>query len=356
MIDTKRSSKLYPNGTSDGMAGLIQRNEVNVDTSPIRFDSIPFEPGRLVLFPVPQSSPRIFSTFQTPSSSVPVGIFHFLVNYSFEIWMYILISLTLCTILPMLITFLIDDEGIICILKYCKIIFGTWWNIFMLFIDLSPDRISKMISFNTLWVSIVLGTYYGIHMILLNTLSADLTIFVEGRSVESLHDFMYDESFQHLKPLVMNLESTANALSQSQEGTIERALYNRVIKENGIIDMNTFDWGPVSSAKIVKLYGNPFIEGKSVVIEDLNLINIALKHAGCHNTPDAVRRTKISKDDILPGVRGVLVSFHTHHELFKLIQYRVQTIIEFDTYNGYYIYAKAKNFDTFFGGLKGTGN
>lgn len=355
IIDTKRSSKLYPNGTSDGMVRLVQRNEVNVGGWPIRFDSFPFEPGRLVLFSIPQSSPRIFSTFQTPPSSLPVGIFHFLENFSFGIWIYILISLTLCTILPMLITFLIDNEGIICILKYCKIIFGTWWNIFMLFIDLSPNRISKMISFNTLWVSIVLGTYYGIHMILLNTLSADLTIFVEGRSVESLYDFMYDESFQHLKPLVLNLESNADTLSQSREGTIERALYNRVIKESGIIDMNALDWDVVDFKEVLELYGNPFIEGKNAIIEDFNLAHIIMKHAGCHNSPDLVRTTKFSKDDILTGVRGILVSFHTHYELFKLIQYRVQTMIELGTFNGYLIYAKMKNSDAFVNGLIGKG-
>lgn len=73
-------------------------------------------------------------------------IFYFLTNFSFEIWMYLLISLTLCTLLPVLITFLISNEGITSIFKYCKIIFGTWWNIFMLFIDLSPDRISKIVS------------------------------------------------------------------------------------------------------------------------------------------------------------------------------------------------------------------
>lgn len=178
---------------------------------------------------------------------------------------------------------------------------------------------------------------------------------VEGRSIESLYDFMYDDTFQHLKPFFSNFESTASTRAESREGTIERSLYHRIIKGNGVMDMNTFEWGLESTLRATRLYGKPYNEGKIVFIEDMNIVINVMKHTGCHDAPETVRGTKISKDDILPGLRGQLVSFHTHNELFKLIHYIIQTMIEFDIPNGYFNYVKITKFPAFYRGLKGEG-
>lgn len=122
-----------------------------------------------------------------------------------------------------------------------------------------------------------------------------------------------------------------------------------------MVDMNTFDWGPKSALRANKLYGEPYCARKIVFIEDMNMVYHAIKHGGYHNTPEMVRETKIPKEDTLPDQRGLLLSFHTHYELFKLVHYAVQTMIEFGIPSEHVNYVKIKNFSAFHGGLKRKG-
>ena len=109
---------------------------------------------------------------------------------------------------------------------------------FTLSIDLAPEIVSKQIvSMNVLWMAVVLGVYYGIHMILMNTLSADLSVTTEGRTIETLYDLLYDDQFKNLTPMATNFGNMLNVLERSKNGTDEKELYKRITERNGVLNV-----------------------------------------------------------------------------------------------------------------------
>lgn len=233
--------------------------------------------------------------------------------------------------------------------------FQTWWNMFMLSIDLASEIVSKQIvSMNVLWVSVVLGVYYGIHMVLMNTLSADLSVTTEGRKIETLYDLLYDDQFKNLTPMVTNFGNMLNVLERSKNGTDEKELYNRIIERNGVMNVDLFSENMKSIEEGKRIWYD-LLDGKAVAIEDYTLVMTGIQHAGCHNNPSKMRDLRISSQTILPGIRSHVVSFQTNREIVKLFEYRMGSMIEFGMMYGYLTYSKLVNIPEQVGPLEGEG-
>lgn len=336
------------------MTGYVQRNEINTSFWPVRIDSTPREPGRFVIFPEPEAMPRIFSAVNISESYDHLDIFYFIEKFFHSAWKYFTTTLTLYTIFFIIFENTLSKKffSVKHLISTC---FQTWWNIFMLLIDLAPEIVSKQIvSMNVLWMTVVLGVYYGIHMILMNTLSADLSVTTEGRKIETLYDLLYDDQFKNLTPIATNFGNMLNMLERSRNGTDEKVLYERIIERNGVPNVDFFSKNMESIEEGKRIWYD-LLNDKAVAIEDYTLVMSGVQHAGCHNNPSKMRELRISSQTILPGIQSHVVSFQTNREIIKLFEYRMESIIEFGMMYGYLTYCKLVNLPEQTGPLEGRG-
>ena len=78
-----------------------------------------------------------------------------------------------------------------------------------------------------LWTSIVLFAYYAI-MVLMGTLSTDLTVPIIKRLIETLNDLLYDSEFNNIEPVISNQLNMYIVSKNSRNGTNEHVLYERI--------------------------------------------------------------------------------------------------------------------------------
>ena len=71
---------------------------------------------------------------------------------------------------------------------------------------MAPIEISNLKSISIQWLAIVIAVYYGIHMIFMSTLSADLTADEPPKWIDSLKDLLYDPFFNDFIPMIFTHE------------------------------------------------------------------------------------------------------------------------------------------------------
>lgn len=273
--------------TYDGMIGCVQRGESTTMLQFVRPDSTPFEPGIFVTSTMFADAPRIYSMRPQRLSSETVDILYLWTNFSLEIWMYLISILTLTTILFLLLnhTFIPTESPI----RYVMYQSFYWpWKYFQISVrifDFMHD--TSVLSLSVLMTSIAMAPYYGYHLILMNTLSSDLTVPVATRSIESLHDLLYKPQFQNVTPVIVRTLNMLNLLSNARNGTDEYVLYKRIIADsnNTIVD---FDYSNIDPGyiigKLMKLIRD-VANGLSVIIENSYYISIVIKRGGCFFDP-----------------------------------------------------------------------
>lgn len=101
----------------------------------------------------------------------------------------------------------------------------------MLGVDLAPTSTGKGISTAVLWTSIVIAFFYAFHIILLSTLSTDLMILTIKPTIETLHDLLYDSSF-NVTPMIIRNLNMYSVLSRTMIGTDENILFNRLLNND----------------------------------------------------------------------------------------------------------------------------
>ena len=320
------------------MIGVVQRNECNTVFSFIPYDSVPFEPGIFVISPIPEFSPSIYSMKILGKSSPNHGasILYLYANFSSAIWGYWFISLTICTILLIgmerLLTHRRKNKKKIS-MKDMKQFMKFWWDYFMLTMDMAPTVISKLVASTVLWTSIVIAVYYGIHMILMNTLSADLTSNLPDAWIRTLHDLLYDPQFENFKQTVMSQLSMLEVLSKSRNGTEERVLYERIIQKRNesVITIDAAD-----HVQIGQVFLSLFAEMNNrtrALIEDKMYVESFLEHFICHMQPEDGKHV-VKSGPILGAPEAMLLSHSTHPQVVKLFIYRSQTGVEFGMFKG----------------------
>ena len=90
----------YPNGSYDGIIGMIQRNEYSSFMVPVRYDSVPCEPGIFVESFHGAHAPKIYSTFNRIRNGTEKREIVFVVtSFNSSIWIYLIVAYTICGVI-----------------------------------------------------------------------------------------------------------------------------------------------------------------------------------------------------------------------------------------------------------------
>lgn len=313
------------------MIGEIQRNEVNSAFSFLPYDSVPDEPGIFVPAPIFAFSPFIYSTKHHNGDVIHLNILSLYTNFSSEEWTYWFTAFTLCSAILVSMhrrkRYRVRVNEMNSFLKY-------YWDFFMLTMDLAPTEISKLLSANVLWAFIVIGVYYGFHMIFMSTLSADLTVPQSDKWINNLKDLLYEKPFDSLTPTIISHLSMPQVLSRSENGSDERVLYDRIIanRNNSIVEFELTDLPKLMEKLFNMLYEMTSL--KIAVIEDSMFMDTYVEHFLCHMIPYRAKLTVKSEENILGAPMAMLISQDTNQEVVKLFAYRSRNGAEFGIFKG----------------------
>lgn len=316
------------NGTEcdyDGMIGYVQRNQSDSMLQFVRTDSTPCEPGHFLHFSNMEDSPKIYSLKNQANFTQLIDILYLWTNFNSSIWIYILISATICAIILVSIVKLFTD---ISIRKIVNWYIGIFWNYLMLFLDIAPTKISGYQSSIVLWTTICIGTFYAIHIILMSTLSTDLTVPLNVRSIETLFDLLYDPEFNQTQPVILRQLNMYSVLKHSRPGTDERVLFDKImangsagIKEVSLNDLQT------ALTMVNDLIGDS-VDGKIAIVENSGMIAIGLQLAGCPINPKLISNLTTGIDTIRPSPLSLLVSKKTPTGVREYLQHRLSKVSE----------------------------
>ena len=311
----------------DNLRTELFRNEVHAFAQVVRPDTTPFEPGYFLTFAELDDSPRIYSVRQTSNTTSTQDILYLWSNFSLELWIYFLIGLFLCTIL-----FLILDPFLgtsrTTVRRTVNQFFRMFWNYFMLFVDLAPTDISIFKSAAVLWTLLCVAMFYAIHMILMGTLSTDLTVPVIPRSIESLPDLLYDPLFEETKPAIFRQLNMYSVLKNSRTGTDERVLFERIMDDpKGRVLEFSADRLEEAGLTALGVLGDA-ASGKLAVIENSQVLNILAMNAACHTHPELMSKMKPTKEVISQSVLSFLLSKQTPSSVRRFLQHKLTSVSE----------------------------
>lgn len=316
----------------NGMIGCVQRGEAII-TQFVRPDSVPFEPGIFVAYSTYAETPKIYSMKPERIPSNTLDILYLWTNLDSQSWLYFIYTLTLTTILMIFINqiFLPTKNSV---LLYISV---HWlWKYFQFSVRIFNWK-TLMFSQFLLITSTVISIFYGYHLIFMNTLSSDLTVSVVPRSIESLRDLLYDPQFQNVTPVIFGALNMPNLLKNSRIGTDEHVLYQKIFsdKKNSIIDIDFYNTNTQHLASKMSEVLKKTAQGLSIIIENSDYISLGIKYVGCFTEPEMCNRISRTKDAISPSPLMFLVSKTITPDYLKLFTYRMTTMSEFRTVEGY---------------------
>ena len=326
----------FDNGSFSGAIGEISRNEINSMFFFVPYTT-PYEPGIFVVAPLPVFAPQIYSVPAPSKNSSANDVLDLYTNFPIEVWFYFFISFCACSILLLIIHNLNEESTDRSLALKCIKGWGDiWYDYYLLSIDNSPVTVSKVAPSTVLWTSIVLAIYYGFHCILMNTLSADLSVTVPGRWIDTFDELLNDPQFSNYTPTIATTFNMLNVLSRSRNDSIERELYDRIMRSENrsLLSIKIDHSNPTSMISYAMGILKDVSDGTRAVIEDSSLFDRMQIHIACHSFPQLASRIKKSKDVIASAPQAMLLSHSTHAQVVKLFSYRSKVGYELGVLDG----------------------
>lgn len=311
-------------GKYDGKIGCVQRGETDSSNILIRTDSTPFEPGYFVTFTGMSDTPRIYGKASVRISSETHDILYLWTNFETVFWLYFFIALNICTAIFLMREHVASKSSLILFKRLGKNYLKWNWRYFLLFWDADGYPFPTNSPAIILFFSIVLAMFYGIQMVLMNTLSSDLVVSTSTREIESLRDLLYDPAFQTVTPFISDYYNMYNVLHSSRPNTDESMLF-KVLTERGIIIRKASDF----EESIIDV-----AEGRKVLIENSEAISMAGRHYWCNKYPKVWNMIVVSKEPISPSPYSYLISKKFDRNIRVLLEYRIQTVGELGILQG----------------------
>lgn len=325
---------MYSNGTYDGTIGLVQRNVVDTTLTFSPYDSIDNEPGVFAPSPLIAFSPHVYSARIRGGNSFKLNVLYLYHNHDTITWIYYMVTLTLCSCICVLFHYKRKQKRLKLkkAKKMVKCFLNQWWNYFCATIDMAASEISDKLSISVVWTFIVLGLFYGIHMIFMGTFSADLAANTPDRWITRVSDWLYDDTFQNFKPTITTNMHMFRILSKVTDGTEAKLLYERAKSSNSIIEI---EGQPMSYlSKFRKLFREVSAHERAV-IEDSSIMSIMITAGACHIMPELAVNFVQSRDYLQSSPLVMLISHATNKEVVKLFTYRTRNSNEFATIDGF---------------------
>lgn len=315
------------------MIGSVQRNEADTFTQFVRPDSTPCEPGVFLTFSELDDSPRIYSVRQTTNKTEVRDILYLWTNFDDDVWFYFLDGLIICSVVFAFIPIVMQRRARMKwklkaqIKSMVGIFIGSMWNYFMLSVDMAATMIMPYKSAMILWTTIVIIFFYAFHMVLMGTLSTDLTVPVTLRTIESLKDLLYDPEFNDTQPIIFKQMNMYSVLKNSRNGTDAKVLFEKIRQnESSVVTVDAKNMQG-SIATILGLIEKA-VDGEVALIENSQIVDLALIHLACYFNPDLISKIKPANDIISQSMMSLLVSKETPKSVRKFLQYKLVTASE----------------------------
>ena len=180
----------------------------------------------------------------------------------------------------------------------------------------------------------VIAMYYAIHVVLMGTLSTDLTVPVPSRCIESLSDLLYDPEFNHTEPVIFRQMNMYSVLKHSRKGTIERDLFEKIIaNETSRVKGINIDKPEVSVAVITAILEEA-VQGHIAIIENSQVLDPSIINGLCYFSTELVNKIRPAKDVIARSILSVLISKATPIEVRRILEYRIMAAGEMGLIKG----------------------
>ena len=316
------------NGTYDGMIGLIQSNVVNTVYNFFPYASVRHEPGFMVPAPVPTFTPHIYSAKIHGEKKQGLDVLHLFTNFTPAMWLYWLIVLTLCSITSLIMKYSANEN---CSkFQICSEFADSFWDYFDLFVDMAPYSARVMSAAATLWTLICIAVYYGIHMVFMSTLSADLSVPGADKWIHKLDDLLYDPIHANVRPTIWSQTNMLDTLLSSAAGSKERELLDRAMNSNSVWKVENKGSLLSSWMDIVKDTANR----TRAIIDDDTFTDLSVGTGMCHILPDYAIHFVKSDEPLFNLPTALVVSHSTDPSVVKLLSFRSQVGVEFGLIDG----------------------
>ena len=300
-------------------------------TQLVRPDSTPNEPGIFLTFSGLDDSPRIYSLRSEREHFLVLDILYLWTNFGIDVWLYFVMALTICSILFLMITSLLSATSIN---ELVNGFLQSFWNYFMLSVDMAPTTVSPFLSATILWTCVVFTMFYALHMVLMGTLSTDLTAPITKRSIETLSDLLYDTEFNETQPVIFRQMNMFSVLRNSRLGTQEHALFQKVMA-NETYNVKVMNMGRQEEAmELGRSMIEDVISGTIAIVENSNFITTGLIYGACYVYPELIRRIKPSQEVFSQSILSGLMSKKTPTEVRAFLQYRLTVFCEMGLVKG----------------------
>ena len=318
-IDANAIGKRLPNGTYDGMIGYVQSNRTNTVSQYFPYDVISDSPGILVQSPIPSFTPHIYSANIRGKPKVN-DILNLFSNFSPAIWFFWLISLTLCSIFCLIVKYSFVEQ--VSIRSACTEFVLMFWDYLMLFLDLAPFLAPTMSTRFTLWTVLCIGVYYGIHLIFMSTLSADLSAPGPDKFIDNMDDLLHDPTFEPFRVTIFSQLNMLNVLSTSLNGSKQRLLLNRAIDQDSVLTISLSQAGIQGVIGLLVGMIRDVVNHTRAIVEDNVFANILIGKLMCSVVPELAIEVVKSNEFVYNSPTAMLMSHTTEPEVVELFMYR----------------------------------
>jgi len=163
-------------------------------------------------------------------------------------------------------------------------------------------------------------------------MSTDITVSKPATYIDSIDYFLDTPASERRKPVMMK-NVVFHSAAQRADPNTKLGQLNRIISNCSdcflLVDMS-------DTGKFIKMIESivfKVLEGKAVGIYPKVMINSFVKRLGCTIRPDMMRQIHTSKQSMTPGTLHPMFSHRIPKPMLEFLEYRVQTILEFDFYH-----------------------
>ena len=330
-IDPKdtHTGHLYPNGTYDGMIGLVQSNRISIPNQYFPYGIVFNEPGVMVQSLFASFTPHIYSAKIKGESKLGLDVLHLCTNFSHTIWFYWVLVLTLFSVICIILRHRKKVRRIR-LRRVTKELLDTFWNYFLCLVDMAPSKVLTMSSSVVLWPTIVIAVYYGIHMVFMSTLSADLNVPGADKWIKDLSDLLEDPTFEKFRPTLSKQLNMIPVLSNSLEGSKERALLDRAIECDSLYSMQSVGGATSALLGTIKDAANH----TRAIVEDRWIFDFLLEGIMCHMVPNETMRFIKSSEPVYNLPTAMIISHATHPNVVQMYKFRSMNTFELGIMGG----------------------
>ena len=250
-----------------------------------------------------------------------LDVLYLFANFTPAMWSYWVTIFTICSIFCLVVTWALATVQWSC-RNICKQFLESFYDYFTLIVDAAPFMAPSMSATVTLWTALCIGVYYGIHMVFMSTLSADLSAPGSDKFIDKVDDLLEDETFKLFRVTIMTHLNTFTLFSAATIGSKPRRLLERSIKQDSLISTKL---EPETALPMMIKVNEETGDRTRAIIEDAGMADLLLSKVMCQVSPNATTKFVKSNEPVYDTATAMVLSHSTPTEVVNLFAYRSMT-------------------------------